>query len=152
MGVQSEPHDTFVTDLEELFFEIGKLLAICKTPDQQQKLLDEILTQIEASKEYSNPNESTEDDKTVVKEQLYRHYQKGFARWGLSQLAEKKTIIDVTVANKSGMLSYDEETKQHEKSLLPSNLMSAFRKGLMYQPSDENNDKEMPSKTPSNHS
>lgn len=139
MSSQPELKTTFITDLEELFFEIGKLLALCKTPDQQKQLLDKILTQIEESKGYSNPYESTEEDAIVMKEQLFRHYQKGFARWGLNQLTkEETTITDATVLKKGGLLSYDEITKHHEESRIPHNLLIAFRNGWMSQKLTEN--------------
>ena len=139
---------TFVTDLEDLFFEIGKLLALCKTANEQKKLLDEILTQIEASKEFSNPNESLEDDEIVVKEQLYRLYQKGFARWGLDQLEQKEKITVTTVTKEGGLLSYDEETKNREKSPIPYSLLLAFRKGWMCQKVAEKHLKETSTKKP----
>src|SRR3990167_2995956 len=151
MSAETGFQTAFVTDLEALFFEIGKLLALCKTSDQQRTLLDKILADIEASKEYSHPNESLEDDEIVVKEQLFRHYQKGFARWGLAELSEKETITDESVAKKGGLLSFDEETRHHEKSIIPHSLLLAFHKGWMFQKLAEDNTTQTPSNTTIKH-
>lgn len=151
MGAKTELQTPFVTNLEELFFEIGKLLALCKTPDQQRQLLDKILTQIEDSKGYANPYESSKEDALVVKEQLFRHYQKGFARWGLKQLIVEKTITDITVIQKGGLLSYDEKTRHHEESRIPHNLLVAFLNGWASQKHMGNHEDETPSQKPTHH-
>lgn len=124
----------FVTDLEDLFFEIGKLLALCKTPTEQKELLAKVLKHLEAEKELSKPNESLLDDDSVMKEQLNRHYQKGFARWGITEILEKETMItDALVAQEGAIVSFDEETQHHEKSPIRHSLMRAFRAGWIEQ-------------------
>lgn len=116
---------------EELFFELGKLLALCKTLSEQQQLLAKILQLLETEKENSKPYESTLSDDVEIQKQLTRYYTKGFVRWGLDQ--KTLPITDEYVKQKGMLVAYCEETKRHEKYPIPCNLKKALNDGWLVQ-------------------
>jgi len=112
---------------EQLFFEIALLLASCKTPEEQQALLIEILRKTEAARRHSEPHKTTTDEKREVQRQLVRYYQIGFIRWGLLQKGKLITSEFVTVEGK--LVWYNERSQRHEHFHIPHNLKAAFSDG-----------------------
>ncbi len=114
---------------EELFFELGKLLSICKTPSDQQHLLQKILQKLDADKEHYLTQESTRDDQREVQRQLNRHYEKAFARWGLGMTQKEILITNEFVKKEGKLIAYDDDTKRHEIIIMPHHLRQAFNDG-----------------------
>jgi hypothetical protein len=118
-----------LTTLEKLFFEIGeeiaKSIASCKTPAEQQLLLEAILKKLE--KENYDICESTLDEQAEIRLQLKRYYKKGLVRWGRAQT--KMLITDETVMKQGKLIAYDEESENHEEFPIPPNLAEAFHHG-----------------------
>lgn len=112
---------------EQLFFEIALLLASCKTPEEQQELLTEILKKAESKRKYIEPYQSIRDEKSEIQKNLVRYYQIGFIRWGLLQKERLITSEFVTVEGK--LVWYSEKNACHEYFHIPHNLRAAFNDG-----------------------
>ena len=127
MGNTKELQNQF-TSLEKVFFEIGqeiaKLIASCKTPNEQQLLFKTILKKLE--QENYNTNESTLSDDCEIQVQLKRYYEKGLVRWG----AQQKTLITNDAVMKMGkFIAYDEKSKSQKEFPIRQNLAQAFYDG-----------------------
>lgn len=116
---------------EELFFELGKLLALCNTLHEQQCLLENMLKTLEAEKENSKPHQSMLNSNTEIQQQLTRYYTTGFVRWGLGQ--RESRITNQFIQQKGMLISFSEKTKRHEKYPIPCNLKKALNDGWLVQ-------------------
>ncbi|HLB55842.1 MAG TPA: hypothetical protein VJK30_00730 [Coxiellaceae bacterium] len=113
----------FVTELDRLFFEIGQKLAMYKTPAEQQLFLKGLLEKLGKKNDtHLSRNESEE-----TKNQLTRHYKKGFVRWALKQ--HELITNDSMKENGGKLIWYNEAKKRREEFKLPHNLCSEFQHG-----------------------